>query len=370
MLQSFFKLCSTLQKPYCLLIAISFSALFTLQLCHYIYQQQQQTLMSDTVTQYGERIAKLTADQVISSILNNDAISLQAIVQNIHTESTAHSVIIYNINNDILAQTSHATGSPQQDLSHHTAPIVSNNNIIGSATISISAASFTTPLNSTFNFILSLLLLMAIICFFLKGRNVQKLSHSDDNDNHHITTPSNDAAEEIRTSTFFLTLKLHNIETLYKQLNAELRQQQLQLLEKYIAHAMSLYGGEKHVIHHDGITLSFDKAENILNTLYSGKLILQLNEQSEHSIITLTAFIQHQETEDTLCQSLDSAKKSFCHTQKQGLFVSTTLSKNTQLNTHAQLEDCESPKIVRIRALQENYQHLLDKQLQQLQHTP
>lgn len=370
MLQPFFKLCSALQKPYCLLIAVAFSALLTLQLCHYIYQQQQQTLINGTVTQYGERIAKLTANQVISSILNNDAISLQAIVQNIYAQSTASSVIIYNINNDILAQTSHTNDTISETTSHHTAPIVSNNNIIGSVTIGVSANAFITPPNNTINLIISLLLLVAIVYFYIKGRAIKPRSHEEPN--HTSTTTTTTISEDFvttPTSTFFLTLNIHNIDTLYRQLNAELRQQQLQQLEQHITHAINLYGGEKHVVHHDSITLSFENAEDILNTLYSAQLILQLNQKTDHSIIALTAFIQHQDTEDTLYHSLDCAKKSFCNTQKQGLFVSATLSQNEQLNTRARLENCDSPKICRISALKENYQNLLDKQLQQLQRT-
>lgn len=362
---------STLQKPYRLLLWIALSALCTLQLCHYLYSQQQQALLNNSVEQYGERIAKLTADQVISSILNNDAISLQAVAQNIHSRSIASSVVIYNISNDILAQTNPSHHAAANDIRHHTAPVVSNNNIIGSVTIGISAASLTTPSDRPISLTLTLLLLIAMGCFYIKGRqshHKEVASNTQIKDDLHVSPESTPSTIDTNINTFFLTLKIHNINQLYQQLNAELRQQQLLILEQHISDAINLYGGKKHVINYDSVTLSFEKTEDILNTLFSAELILQLNTQTQDSIIILSALIQHQNTDDTLYHSLDCARKSFSITTPQhGLFINAALSNNEQLNSRVVLDTCESPKIFRIASLTQSYQKLLDKQLQKLQ---
>ena len=365
--------CSTLKKPYRLLLCIVLSALCTLQLCHYLYSQQQQTLLDNSVEQYGERIAKLTADQVISSILNNDAISLQAVAQNIHSRSIASSVVIYNVSNDILAQTNASNNTPTKDISHHTAPIVSNNNIIGSVTIGISASSLMTPEDHHITFTLTILLLIAMGYFYIKGRQAplkESIDNTPNKQKDDIQAPLETEQEVIKTeeNTFFLTIKVHNINQLYQQLNAELRQQQLLILEQHVLHAINLYGGEKHLVNNDSMTLSFEKAEDILNTLFSAELILQLNTQTKDSIIVLSAFIQHKNSKDTFYQILDCARKAFATaTPKQGLFINATLSNNQQLNTRVLLDSCDSPKIFRVASLKESYQKLLDKQLQKLQ---
>jgi hypothetical protein len=341
----------------------------TLQLAHYIHAQQQRQFVTNATDQYGEQIAKLTADQVVSSLLNNDAISLQAIARNVSTQSVASSVIIYDLKHRILAQANN-TAPETDNTHHHTSPVVSNNNIIGSVTIGISPLSLSSDTPDTLTPILTILLLITSIGIYIKGNKELTISTDDKpatNKKIEATpTVSTLAHEDTPKRVILLTLNIHNIDQLYQQLNAELRQQQFQELESNISHAVNLYGAKKISSNHNGLTLSIDG--DIACALFTAELILRLNQHAKHSIIILNALMQAQESEESLLSTLDSTRKSIHSTGKQHcLFISRDLADKHAVKDKATLQDSNTPKILEVTTLKENHKNLLNKQLAQLQ---
>lgn len=363
-----FKHCCNLQKPYSILLWVALTALVVLQLSHYRYTWQQQQLAANIASQYGERIAKLTADQVVSKLLNHDAISLQTTAQSISTKSVATSVVIYDINHDILAQANNSQKPETLDTHHYTSPVVSNNNIIGSVTIGVSPSSLVNDSSDSITLIISFLLLLAMVVIYSKGKGPSAANEADTKDTPEIA-PQVALAEESDTQyPTLLTLHIQNTDKLYQQLNAELRSQQFNALEHIISHTMQLYGAEKQWVGHDSITLSFTNERDVCNAVFTGELILRLNQTSADSIISLNGLIQTQADGENFLCTLDSAKKCLGNKSKQHcLFISKHLSTQNDLHTKVIFADSPSTKMVEVSDLKGNYKVLLNKQLSQLQ---
>lgn len=341
----------------------------------YLFTQQQQDSTSNFIDQYGESIAKLTADRVASSAVKQDAISLQAIAQNISNQSIATSVIIYAIDSTILAQANDINASTQQAISHYTSPIVSSNNIIGSVTIGISPTLFSIPPQLPITLILSIFLVISLtITYYKNQRQLQTplTTHpAEENDPARQLDNHTDINNPTPSTTILLTLKIQNLGALYQQLNGESRKQQLEQLEKSINHALTLYNGNRLITTSDSITLGFNhkSGENIFNALYSGELILKLNEKTPSSIIILNAMIQIEDSNDPLSHTLDSARKCSSATEnKHELFITQALIDTYQLDARLALENVpNSSGTLKITHLKGHYKVLLENQLSQLQ---
>jgi uncharacterized membrane protein affecting hemolysin expression len=355
-----------------LMVMISLGILL---LTSYLFSQQQQNTASGFIDQYGESIAKLTADRVASSTLNQDAISLQAIAQNISNQSIATSVVIYTIDNTILAQANDTNTSIQQTISHFTSPIVSSNNIIGSVTIGISPALFLIPPQLPITLILSILLVTCLAITYYKNQRQLQIPFInkpvEESEPTSILDTNTDLDNSAPSTTILLTLKIQNLGILYQQLNGESRKQQLKQLEKSINHALTLYNGNRLITTSDSITLGFNHKgdDNIFNALYSGELILKLNEKTPSSIIILNAMIQIEDSNDSLSHTLDSARKCSSATEnKHALFITQTLIDTYQLDARLALENVpNSSGTLKISHLKGHYKVLLENQLNQLQ---
>lgn len=367
---------------YRILIFSSLSALLTLCLASYIDASQQQQKAALMANKYGESIAKLTADQVVTSTLNNDAISLQAIAYSTINNAAATSVIIYDINNNILAQanTSDTTIHQQHTIQHHTSPIVSSNNIIGSVTIGIAPSVFTVVSKHYFYLSLAFVLLLVIILSYLKIKTQTKLHNTTENNKPFFQddiTPNTEILNptiEEQKNNVYLTFKIQNINIFYQQLNAELRQQQFEKLEKDINHAINFYGGDILFVTNDNITLRFNKRDDdhIFNALYTGKMVLQLNQLSSTSIIIINGYLQTDTIIEPLHRSLDNIRKCVSSDNKENeLFIHQTLFDEYDFNSRTSYENTTPPSNwLKVDDFKGHYKTLLENQLKKLQKIP
>lgn len=376
MLHPWLKILSSLHKPYNILFLVSFAVLMTLQCSYYFYQNFQEQKAQHKINQYGEYIAAITADQAAGNVLSNNAISLQAIAQNLHSHNIASSVVIYNINHDILAQTNTVNPLEAQQLHYYTAPIASNNNIIGSVTIGIASSLLITETHYMPIGMLSLLLMTIMLIAFIKGRSASNSenSHQKSSDSGSTYSTTEGSTQELveqevkieqEENVVFLTLTLHNIDQLYQQLNAEMRQQQLQTVEQHITHAIRLYNGEKHMSSPNTITLCFKKSSDLLHCLFAAQLILQLNHRNTHSLLSISALIHNKPQKETINYYISLNRKiQTVLQQQQGLYIQQAIAQ--QLSKKASFEQTNVPHLLRVSALNNNYQTLLEKQLKQL----
>jgi hypothetical protein len=215
-----------------------------------------------------------------------------------------------------------------------------------------------------------------MILLSIKSRHKQKetirqqaLAEKQLKKNTAVFTNSNSNKQTQREQrTLFITFKLNNIEHLFQQLSAESQQQQLLSLQNIITHGTQLYGGKKHLITHDSITLCFTQVEDIMKVVFAGQLILLHHQRHAHAVITLSALIHENLTDETLLQCLDYNRKANSTTlQQAGLFIQHHLAHRQSLAKKTQLEACSAPHLLHITQLQENHQKLIENQLKQLQ---
>lgn len=376
-------------RPYRIAICVVTAALIAWSTYYYVQSTHNQQVISHIVDQYGEDITALASEQLTSSILNNDAISSQAIAHTIAFKTGVSSVIVYDNTHQILAQSIKAIENPiSTPAKEYTAPILSSENIIGFISIAVNSSSFT---DETENFIAPAVIIILLFCilFFLakdlsqpqeaEHKTESKKRDGADTANtaqHKQTTNSlensqadNAALTNRHDNIIYLTITIHNIDTLYRQLNGELRQQQMQLLERNVLHTVSLYHGKKMIADNDKIILAFNDngKENITNAIYSARLLIALHQQCNKSMITMSGLIQESGKEKELNKTLDNVRLLFKNQTPYSTYIETNMIKKHQLQQYITYnENNEDAFSTEISGLTTHYQQLVDNQLTQL----
>ncbi len=370
-----------LSEPYRTIVCASLAALIILIVTAYSYQLQQTQQHQEIINQYGKRIVNVSSEQMASSLFNEDAISLQAMSQRLVEQASVISVIVYDIDNSIISQ---ANGQDinfyQQDVVMYTSPIVSSDNIIGSITIGIVPSLFHAAKTNTVSVILAIALTIIAIIALIKGLlsppalpNTQDKT-STSTENHHTTSHSlptqiTQEKSEEEITAIYLTIHIQNSVILYKQLNAEMRIHQLELLEQKIHQAITLYNGSILLTNEHSITLSFNSphSHNLLNAVYSNELISKLNESETESVIVLNGFIQGENNASSLCYSLQQARTNIQEENQHTLHIHRQLFEQHDLSDHIDIDDSlPISKAIKIKGLRGKYRTLLENQLQKL----
>lgn len=374
---------------YTIIMWMSAAALLACAMTTYSYKWQEEAAIKRMSDQYGNRIAKVSADQMAASLSSNDAISLQAIAHSIVNNASVISVITYDINNSIVAQ---ANGDDLNILQHeiqlYASSIVSSNDLIGSVTVGIAPSRLYSPTKNhlilVFVCLLITIMLMSYVKASIEKKNAKKdakkgtsnpseyvdETHTTNNTPLHTMVNARDENEITEYfPTIYLTLLIQNSEALYQQLNAEMRIKQLNLLEKNILQAIALYNGKIILTSERSITLAFEEsqADNIFQALYSGELVCKLNQAEADSIIILSGLIQLEKTDTPLCEALHHVRMDNTHSKQHCLYITQPLIQRYTLGDHIDLQhQTSSSKAVKINSLKGNYKTLLDNQLQQL----
>jgi len=343
---------------------------------HTIQSSYHSNRLASAVDQYGVNISALVSDQLAHSVSQSDSISAQAIAQKIVHKAAVSSIIIYDNNNQILAQAIGAKNSDHSTIKKYTSPILSGENIIGSTTIAIKPGSFNTATQTAPGlwWTASLIFLSFVFCIKdifstqkkLIGSNhpIPSLESSKDNNKNKKTE---DITEISKTDTavIYAIITIHNIDTLHRQLSSELRQQQTLLLEKNISHAINLYGGEKLTIDNNKMALIFEK-KNIENAIYNLQLLLALHKKNKQSMITMSGLIMESGKSKTQAPTFSQLKSLENNKKTYGLYIQTDMIEKYTLDSHLQYTKENDSFATIIDGLQPHYQQLLDNQLTHL----
>ncbi len=250
-------LTTLLSSKVCRRILLALAMISIVFMGTYYFHIKQHQLLSSAEKQYGESITQLIAEQIAPQLINHDAISLQAVSQKTVDSTAIVSLIIYDINNHILAQADKNINNEYlEDIQHFTTPIISSNNIIGSVTISLTTALYQSQLGissllpKTLLLLLAIIILMVLVLLAILTKGTKKIDHKDEENiksKQHVSIKPDDQKSSpttFPTDLVTLTLSINNIEMLYQQLNAELRIQQLSNLNSQLQKALKLYGGK------------------------------------------------------------------------------------------------------------------------------
>ncbi len=377
-------LTTLLSSKVCRRILLALAMISIVFMGTYYFHIKQHQLLSSAEKQYGESISQLIAEQIAPQLINHDAISLQAVSQKTVDSTAIVSLIIYDINNHILAQADKNINNEYlEDIQHFTTPIISSNNIIGSVTISLTTALYQSQLGissllpKTLLLLLVIIILMVLVLLAILTKGTKKIDHKDEENikskQHASIKPDNQESSHTKfpTDLVTLTLSINNIEMLYQQLNAELRIQQLSNLNSQLQKALKLYGGK--LISNTGemLVIGFESTnkENILKAIYSGMLLLELNKNSDHSIILFGLMIQstahYAKDEDTnLPEYIDNAYRY--KPDNTEILIEKSLYEEYDLKEKIEVSN-QNQAIITITSLDKQCQSLINKQLEQLQ---
>jgi|GEM_PF-5185164 len=369
------------------------SALLGLTLTSHYDNESHERLLSNVAHIYGDSLTQLAANQSSTATFENDPISLQAGIRNIVDKHAVTSIIVYDIENHILAQVSSKPSASLVDIQDFTAPIIASNNVVGSITLSIAPSLLSTPKDNDFTIITAVVLLLLFMIsatelYLLKRKELKGaatdttphmlplLPKEADADNSQ-NTPSNVTSQDTTVTrpqnasdNIYLFLHIKNIHTLYQQLNGESRKQQIKALEQHIQQAISLYNGDIIATSDDGIVLVFSegKTDNIYNALYTGEIVLKLNQQAEQSMLVLNAFIQNTNDTTPFIDSLDATRRGTQGKQHQ-LFIDNSFVSNYHLDSHLDTDTLAKTSLAMVKSFKGSYATLLDNQLRQLLNT-
>jgi hypothetical protein len=342
---------------------------------HTILFSHHSNKLASVVDQYGANISSLVSDQLAYSVSQTDLISAQATAQSIVRKAAVSSIIIYDNNNQILAQAIGLNSSANSPSKKYASPILSGENIIGSTTVTIQSDSFdnTSQTMPEIWWVASLFFLSIIFLIkdiFSKSKE-ETITHQlgpkkqMGKDNAKDSNPTIIDTQKTDDTIIYVTITIDNIDTLYRQLNRELIQQQMLLLDKNITHTTNLYGGKKLVVDEQKVVLIFNQ-KNIENAIYSQQLLLDLHKKNKKSMITMSGLIMEsgrlQSISSTFVQlkSLTENKKLYCS------HIQTEMIDKHSLDTHLQYMKTEDSFATTISGLQPHYQQLLDSQMTQL----
>ena len=372
---------SATHRPYRIVILIATAALIAWSANHAVQSLKHEQTLGYIINQYGENMTALATEQLANSVQNSDAISSQAIAHRIALKAGIASVLVYDNANQILAQSIHSAkhDNPVSNI-EYTAPILSSENIIGSVTIVINASSLIKNESSHIEaFVISGLLLCILFCFikdYIQSKNNLGRTPENHTSKNMPTEPNHILNEEHSAPTtkrhnniIYLTITIHNIDTLYRQLNGELRQQQMQLLEKNVQHAISLYHGKKLIIDNNKILLVFneDGQENVVNAIYSAQLLIALHQKCSKSMITMSGLIQESNAGEIVNKTLGNVRSLLKDQSPYSTHIETAMFEKHQLSQRLLYKENETENFsTEITGLKEHYQQLLDNQLTQL----
>ncbi|GAA5317463.1 MAG: hypothetical protein AseanaTS_26680 [Candidatus Pelagadaptatus aseana] len=364
------------------LFLIALTATLVLSLSYTVFTQQQQQLIDQRTSHYGNALAKLTAKQAANATLNNDLVSLQVSMENIADNPDVLSATIYDVENRLLVQAGDSPklgGYSRHNSATYTAPITLHDSIAGYVAITIDTQSLLQQQESGWliGFIAVALMLMG---FSLMGGNPPQTTaatKSSDSDTGADPTPEAASQPPVNDDTK-VTLLLHtlNLDTLRKQISGSFRSKLLSDLGKKIEGVNTLYSGKLEHASEHWLTLSYsgdDVADASFRATCASMLLFELINGSDKPLhLEVSAAIYPHHDKHLLSQFLEDSKltgncQNLLQTTRTGeLFLhSDQLSDSLEQRLKTQDRDEDWKQVTELQAA---YQDLLTKQARQLQH--
>jgi len=367
-----------------LVTAVSAAILICAALFHQHNLQQQQARSQH----YGQALANLGARQAVDATLNHDLVSLQILLSDIAANPHVIGATIHNVEHKLLVQGGHNPGaelSKSMLRQSFTAVISLQDSVAGYVTVTLSLDAFKAERSQLlWQFLwggLALLLLLGTIVVLAAtwrgGKNEPSEDEEEDFDNTIMpivgTRQRDDRKIEptpIRTTTppkvlVCLSIRLHNLDTLSRQLNKQSFKTLLDRLEQQLNSVSSLYSGKRQLTRGADIELSFageSLSDCSFRALCSAQLLLSLNGSQQGPALKLGGRVcPHKETEDLHSNFEHHASQSLA----QQVLVHPELLSDSLLE---RVEVAQDEQTVEARLVQiaPPYGDLLDKQLRQL----
>jgi len=371
-----------------LLLAAAVSA--AILMCAILFHQHDLKKQENYSRQYGQALANLAARQAVDATLNHDLVSLQVLLSDIADNGRVIGATIHNVENRLLVQGGHSPTKapvPRELRRSYTSVIALHDSVAGYVTVTLSMQ----PQNLARQYLLwqflwcslSLTLLLCLIALLSDRLKKRAKAHQEEDDGEEeylteavpivqhlqvidqkVTKPS-----EIRPVPelgISLCLKIHNIETLSRQLNKHSFNSVLDTFEQQIHSVVRLYKPERLPGNSDEVELCF-KGDNLaeigFNALCCAQLLLSLSMNKSGPTLKLGAQVSPHDDSVNLISRFERQHASEA-LPRQVLIHPSLLSEELLSRIEiAQDEHTIDARLVQIAA---PYGELIEKQVRQL----
>lgn len=340
--------------PFAFTLALSLMLVLTCgwQLHRFLGQQ-----LDNVAQRYGQALANMAAEQAESAMLNQDRVSLTALLADIGKNLDVAGATIHDVENRLLVQNGVLSSYlPHTNFLQFSAPIVLQDSVAGYVTVAVDPSD---ALDNRYRLygrmlltLVGLLVLTGTAALLYKQPTAAAAPTA-------LGTPQPQNLRKVK-----LTLDLLNLEQLHTELNGEAFKRLLSRFEQQLQGVIALYGGESWGLQNHQLTLLFAdevRSEASFNAICSAELLHALSESGELSL-QLGARILPFEANANL-------KSQYARQLKPGGMRATIIS--VKLLDEALTERCQfaaraDQRSARVEQVLPPYRKLIDNQLKQL----
>lgn len=354
--------------------------LLSLLLWLLINSGRQQQLQA--VDRYGATITRMTASQLAVPMNAENRIALQAMLTEITQYDTIEQAVIHDLDSRIVVQSGNP-GISDGTRKEYTRAITLDETLLGSFTLSLNSGIGRSGGFYMGLFGLLLLLLTVAMATVLiaisrsKARDHCRQTHRDaGKHNQDQSGAAIPAARHFDNAIVphraVVILQLDTIDTLFRQLNSEARQQELARLENTLQKILTFHSGQLVALGERVIIAGFDnpdKDEAVFQALCCAWLVQQTS-QKQQWLLQITALIS------TACDRVSLADLSvircLCRRENKRPLLLITDRLLNDVNLSKRLLCRKTDKhtnngISHVEGFANNYQQLLNRQLSYLQ---
>ncbi len=372
-----------------LLLAAALSA--AILVCAVLFHQHDLRKQEQYQRQYGQALADLAARQAVDATLNHDLVSLQVLLSDIAANEGVIGATIHNVENRLLVQGGHkpSQSSVESQLRRSFTAVISlHESIAGYVTVTLSLedahrarqALLWQFLWAGIALTLSLITVAFISEHLKRRRDAQQGGEEDEylTDVMPIVEPSQMPDQKLRIPikstaeleaprvSVALTIKVHNLSTLGRQLNKHSFNARLEQFEQQLTSVIRLYNAERLPAKSDEIELRFcdeNSMEASFRALCSAQLLLVLSMKQSGPALKLGAQVSPFTEVSSLADGYEQALCREAIAQQVLIFPSLI---TPELLERVEIANDEHTKDARLVQIAAPYGELIEKQVSQL----
>jgi len=372
-----------------LLLAAALSA--AILVCAVLFHQHDLQKQERYQQQYGQALADLGARQAVDATLNHDLVSLQVLLSDIAANGGVIGATIHNVENRLLVQGGHKPSQSVVDTQlrrSFTAVISLHDSIAGYVTVTLSLEDAHLQRRALlWQFLwagLALTFTLILIAFLSERFKRRRDAQQEDDEEEYLTEvmpiveptqvsdqklripiKTKNAGETARVSVA-LTIKIHNLTTLGRQLNKHSFNARLEQFEQQLTSVNRLYNAQRLPAKADEIELRFSDeslVEASFRALCCAQLLLVLSMKQGGPALKLGA----QVSPFTDVRSLvDGYEQALCREAiAQQVLIYPSLV-TPQLLERVEIANDEQTKDARLVQIAAPYGELIEKQVSTL----
>lgn len=277
--------------------AIAVSAISVVIACIMLWfimgQHYHQRLL--LIDAYGDSLSKLASSQLKVPMSANNLIGLQSVLNDLIKQDRVINAVVYNIDNKISVQAGEIRDIDINTTNAYTSPINLDDALLGSLTINID-----NQVNNNYWLIIALLLLIAASpLIFLRKQPHYREPKTAQKEQVEKTDAADTSSTTKQDYQILALIEFSKLERLYKQLNAEARNNEIEKLRLATQKILTLYSGKVVSASTQTLTISFenkDKKDCLSNAVCFAYLLTK-TKAAQQWLFDFSVFIHEKENE-------------------------------------------------------------------------